>query len=101
VYRKSDEYNINLIPDNDSRGFTKFDDIDGFKLRELRNRNIKFSKKNRQNLNYPYINSNNPDDNTLYKISLGKCNSWIELYPIASQIYILFGIGVNLSGKKI
>ncbi|MDR2267226.1 MAG: hypothetical protein LBE09_06565 [Christensenellaceae bacterium] len=101
MYRKSDERKISLIPDIDSRGFTKFDDIDGFKLRELRNRNIKFNKENRQNLNYPYINSNNPDDNNFYKISLGKCDSWIELYPIASQIYIQFGIGVNLSGKKI
>ena len=85
VYSKSEDRDINLITDENG-SFRMFDDISGFELRELRNRNIKFNKENRPNLYYPfYIDVNNMDENKLYKITLNKSDGFIELYPKMSQ----------------
>ncbi|MCW1712587.1 MULTISPECIES: site-specific DNA-methyltransferase [Synergistaceae] len=85
VYRKSPSTGINLIEDSNNE-FTMNDDLGGFELRELRNRNIKFNKENRPNLYYPfYINPYEEDKYSLHPISLKKQNGWIELYPLASQ----------------
>ena len=63
-----------------------FDNLGGFELRELRNRNVKFNKENRPNLYYPfYINPNEEDEHSLHTISLDPMEGWIELYPLESQ----------------
>ena len=85
VYKKSEKTTINLISDKENN-FKLFDNIGGFELRELRNRNIKFNKENRPNLYYPfYINPLEKDSNGLFTISLEQKENWIELYPLASQ----------------
>ena len=85
VYQKSENASINLIH-NKEKNFKLFDNISGFELRELRNRNIKFNKDNRPNLYYPfYINEEVIDDNGLFEISLEKREGWYELFPLESQ----------------
>ena len=85
VYKKSPEAVINLIEDAENN-FKMFDNLGGFELRELRNRNIKFNKENRPNLYYPfYINPSSEDEHGLHEISLEHREGWIELYPLESQ----------------
>ena len=62
-------------------------DEDGrFKVRELRNRNIRFNNLNRPNLYYPiYVNPDEPDENNLHKVSLVKIDGWVEVFPLESQ----------------
>lgn len=85
VYRKSQQTALNLIEDPNNE-FKMFDELGGFELRELRNRNIKFNKENRPNLYYPfYINPEKEDKYGLHPISLVSQEGWIELYPLASQ----------------
>lgn len=85
VYKKSPETTINLIEDPDNN-FKMFDNLGGFELRELRNRNIKFNKENRPNLYYPfYIDPSSEDEHGLHEISLEPIDGWIELYPLESQ----------------
>lgn len=85
VYKKSPETTINLIEDPDNN-FKMFDNLGGFELRELRNRNIKFNKENRPNLYYPfYIDPSFEDEHGLHEISLEPITGWIELYPLESQ----------------
>ena len=85
AYRKSNECEINLIADSGSQ-FNLFDELGGFELRELRNRNIKFNKENRPNLYYPfYIDPFDEDEHGLHPISLEPIDGWIELYPLQSQ----------------
>ena len=87
VYKKSSATQINNIPEVDKK-FPFEDELGGFELRELRNRNIAFNSENRPNLYYPfYINPLNQDDNELFEISLEKKAGWIELYPKESQGY--------------
>lgn len=70
VYRKSESAELNLIEDKENE-FKLFDDLGGFELRELRNRNIKFNKENRPNLYYPFfVDPNTEDKNGLHPISL-------------------------------
>lgn len=85
VYSKTKESELYLIEDKES-SFKMFDDIGGFELRELRNRNIKFNNENRPNLYYPfYINENEIDEHGLFSISLQSIPGWKELYPAESQ----------------
>lgn len=85
VYKKSPEAIINLIDDPDNV-FPMSDELGGFELRELRNRNIKFNKENRPNLYYPfYINPNDADKDGLLTISLEPHEGWVELFPLESQ----------------
>ena len=85
AYRKSESFEMRLIP-GDSSEFPFHDEISGFELRELRNRNIKFNKENRRNLYYPfYINAHNPDENGLFEIDVEPHAGWTELYPLESQ----------------
>ena len=85
VYRKSPETTINLIEDSEN-SFKLFDDLGGFELRELRNRNIRFNKENRPNLYYPfYVEPSLSDEHGLHEISLEPKEGWIELYPLESQ----------------
>ena len=85
VYRKSEIAELNLIEDKENK-FKMFDNLGGFELRELRNRNIKFNKENRPNLYYPFfVNPNVEDKNGLHPISLESKDGWIELWPLESQ----------------
>lgn len=110
VYKRSDLCELNLINDENSE-FTMFDDIGGFELRELRNRNIKFNKENRPNLFYPfYINESKKDNNGLFDITIEPIKGWYELYPLESQgintvwrwgkIKSIENINVNIKAKK-
>lgn len=85
AYRKTEKCEINLIDDEDGE-FTQFDELGGFELRELRNRNIKFNKENRPNLYYPfYIDTTHKDEHNLYDISIEPKDGWFKLYPLESQ----------------
>lgn len=85
VYKKSSLASLNLIEDSEN-DFKMIDDLGGFELRELRNRNVKFNKENRPNLYYPfYINPNEKDEYDLHTISVEPVSGWIELYPLESQ----------------
>lgn len=85
IYRKSDALKINLIADEEGQ-FKMFDELGGFELRELRNRNVRFNVDNRPNLYYPfYIDTTTADENGLYKISLDWQLGWRELFPLESQ----------------
>ena len=87
VYKKSSATQINNIPEVNKK-FPFEDELGGFELRELRNRNIAFNSENQPNLYYPfYINPLNQDDNELFEISLEEKSGWVELYPKESQGY--------------
>ena len=84
VYSKS-VGQLNLIDDPD-KVFQYYDEIGGFNLMELRNRNVKFNSDNRPNLCYPfYVNPNNPDANNLLEISLEPREGFVEVYPAKSN----------------
>lgn len=110
VYARTDAYQLNLLIDN-KKEFDYKDEISGFDIRELRNRNTRFNDKNRPNLCYPfYINEENIDENGFYEISLDKKEGYIELYPLKSQgIQTVWrwgkpksqeNINVNIKAKK-
>jgi len=85
VYGKSDEVEINGLYDPD-KAFPYEDEVSGFEIRELRNRNTAFHIGNRPNLYYPfYVNPNKKDANGFFEISLEKKNGWIEVVPKESQ----------------
>ncbi|WP_066165473.1 site-specific DNA-methyltransferase [Aliarcobacter cryaerophilus] len=85
IYGKTNLSELNLIEDS-TKQFDYTDNLGGFNLMELRNRNIKFNDKNRPNLCYPfYVNLKNRDENGLYEISLDKQENYIEVYPLKSQ----------------
>ncbi|MCX8080101.1 MAG: site-specific DNA-methyltransferase [Bacteroidia bacterium] len=85
IYSRSNDYEINLI-DEAEKKFQYTDEIGGFNLVELRNRNIKFNNKNRPNLFYPfYVNPNNPDKFGLLEVSMEPLDGYIEVYPVISQ----------------
>ncbi|MFA9486372.1 MULTISPECIES: DNA methyltransferase [unclassified Moraxella] len=85
VYIKNFETEINEL-ENSEKIFPYSDEIGGFELRELRNRNIAFHKDNRPNLFYPfYVNENNKLDNDLLEISLEERSGFIPVYPKISQ----------------
>ncbi len=62
--------------------YTYFDKNGGFNLKGLRNRNVKsFNSKNRPNLRYPfYVNTNNPDENGLFEVSVELIDNWKEVF---------------------
>ena len=85
IYSKTDEFGLNLIEEKNKK-FQYEDEIGGFNLMELRNRNIKFNENNRPNLVYPfYVNPNNPDKNGLLEISLEDKEGFIKVLPTKSQ----------------
>ena len=109
VYTRGPLAEINDLNEPD-KVFPFEDNISGFELRELRNRNIAFNKENRPNLYYPfYINPNKKDNNGLYEISLSHQEGFIELYPKESQGYDTVwrwgrikseeNLNINIAGK--
>ena len=87
AYQKSDDAEIyGLVDHNKEFPFT--DEISGFEIRELRNRNITFHQGNRPNLHYPfYLNPDNVDENGFCEISLESKSGFIEILPKESQGY--------------
>lgn len=85
VYRKSQETLLNNLK-QPNKIFPYQDNISGFEMRELRNRNIAFNKENRPNLYYPfYVNENKRLDNDLFEISLSAIDNCKTIYPKMSQ----------------
>ena len=86
VYRKTLETELNSISVEVESSLPLTDEDGRFKVRELRNRNIRFNNLNRPNLYYPiYVNPDDPDENNLHKVSLVKIEGWVEVFPLESQ----------------
>lgn len=85
IYGKSINSELNELPKNVE--FKLFDDLGGFELRDLRNRNPKFNNENRPNLYYPiYIDTHSIDRNGFFEVLLTKKhNDDIEVYPLNSK----------------
>lgn len=58
-----------------------FDEIGGFNLKGLRNRNVKaFNSTNRPNLRYPfYVDINHPDQNNLFPVTTIANNNYVKV----------------------
>ncbi len=85
VYSKTSQYELYGITAKDKE-FPFKDEIGGFEIRELRNRNTAFNDKNRPNLLYPfYVNLNSIDENGFYEISLDEQKNWVKVLPAKSQ----------------
>ena len=85
IYTKTIETELNEL---EKKGeFKKFDSKGGYELRELRNRNPKFTKRNRPNLYYPFfINPNSIQKDNTCLISLEANDEFsIEVYPKNSK----------------
>ena len=111
VYTKgsSDDSLYNIADPN--KEFPYEDDIGGYEIRELRNRNTAFHIGNRPNLCYPfYVNPNKEVDNGFLEIALEPKEGFIEVMPAKSmgiQTVWRWGkerskdaLNVNLVGKK-
>ena len=85
IFSKSSNVEFNILNDPDKK-FKYNDEIGGFDLYELRNRNVDFNVSNRPNLYYPfYLNPNSVDENGLYEISLDQKKGFVEVYPQESK----------------
>ena len=85
VYKKAGDATFNLLTDPNKK-FQHYDDIGGYDLYELRNRNSDFNATNRPNLYYPFwVNPNNNIEGDLYEIDLSEHDGWIKFYPQESQ----------------
>ena len=85
VYSKESKTELNQIEEKNKK-FDYEDDLGGFNLMELRNRNILFNSKNRPNLCYPfYVNPTGIDASGLLEISLEKKQGFVEVMPLKSQ----------------
>ncbi|WP_016995178.1 site-specific DNA-methyltransferase [Lysinibacillus boronitolerans] len=83
VYCKnSATLNLNEI-EVDGAEYQYFDNVGGFNLKGLRNRNVQaFNSSNRPNLRYPfYVNISNPDKNGLCSVSTTPKAGWVEVLP--------------------
>lgn len=69
-----------------SKKFQYKDELGGYDLYELRNRNSDFNSDNRPNLYYPFwVNPNNEIEKSLFEIDLVEHEGWIKFYPQESQ----------------
>ena len=85
VYSKEPQTELNQLEEKDKK-FDYEDDLGGFNLMELRNRNILFNAENRPNLCYPfYVNPSGVDTEGLLEISLEKKAGFVEVMPLKSQ----------------
>ena len=111
VYLKNicDDALYSLVDKN--KEFPYQDDLGGFEVRELRNRNTTFNIGNRPNLCYPfYVNPNQTTDNEFLELSLEKKDGFVEVMPAKSmgiQTVWRWGkeksaknLNVNVVGKK-
>lgn len=86
VYSKSnEEYMLYKIIDQEKK-FPYEDQISGYEVRELRNRNTAFHVNNRPNLHYPfYVNPNQEIDNGFLELSLEPKEGFKEVFPAESM----------------
>jgi len=85
VYEKSELAELRRLYDP-NKEFPFQDEIGGFEIRELRNRNIAFNSANRPNLFYPfYLDPHSKDKDGFYQIGLAHYPGWIEVLPKESQ----------------
>ena len=85
IYSKTPRTELNELEEAD-KAFDYKDEIGGFNLMELRNRNIRFNVKNRPNLCYPfYVNPSSADADDLLEVSLEKQTGFVEVMPLKSQ----------------
>ncbi len=85
VYSKESQTALNQIAEK-NKNFNYEDELGGFNLMELRNRNILFNAQNRPNLFYPfYVNPVDEDAAGLLEISLERKQGFIEVMPLESQ----------------
>ena len=85
IYSKTPRTELNELEEAD-KAFDYRDEIGGFNLMELRNRNIRFNVKNRPNLCYPfYVNPSSADADDLLEVSLEKQTGFVEVMPLKSQ----------------
>lgn len=85
VFSRQPDIELNLVEDGEKK-FRYTDEVGGFDLMELRNRNVLFNDKNRPNLCYPfYVNPDEKDDNGLLEISLEPKPGFVEVMPAISQ----------------
>ena len=79
------EANIYRLNDSEKE-FPYSDNLGGYEIRELRNRNTAFHIGNRPNLCYPFfVNPKTIDENGFCEIDLEKHNDWVEVMPAKSQ----------------
>ena len=102
VYAKSSEYELYRL-EEPNKEFPFADDISGFEIRELRNRNIKFNDTNRPNLVYPFfVNSKKEDKNGFFEIGLEEKTGWVKVMPAKSQgIQTVWRWGKEKSAKEL
>ena len=83
VYARSIDYAIFNEIEVEGSAYQYEDEIGGFNLKGLRNRNvIAFNSSNRPNLRYPfYVDIHNPDKNGLCKVSTEKKDDYVEVMP--------------------
>ena len=85
VYSKESQTALNQIEEKNKK-FDYEDELGGFNLMELRNRNILFNAQNRPNLFYPfYVNPVDEDATGLLEISLERKQDFVEVMPLKSQ----------------
>jgi adenine-specific DNA-methyltransferase len=86
VYVKNtSQYELYRIKDK-TKQFPYEDEIGGYEVRELRNRNTAFNDQNRPNLCYPfYVNPSREIDNGFLEISLEPKEGFVEVYPAKSM----------------
>ena len=85
VYSKEAQTELNQIEEKNKK-FDYEDELGGFNLMELRNRNILFNAQNRPNLFYPfYVNPVDEDAAGLLEISLERKQGFVEVMPLKSQ----------------
>ena len=85
IYSKTPRIELNELEEA-GKAFDYTDEIGGFNLMELRNRNIRFNVKNRPNLCYPfYVNLSSADADDLLEVSLEKQTGFVEVMPLKSQ----------------
>ena len=82
VYAKNiDKIELNEIEVEGAK-YQYFDDLGGFNLKGLRNRNVRaFNSTNRPNLRYPfYVDADNPDSNGLCRVSTEYVDGYEEVW---------------------
>ena len=85
IYAREPQTELNQIEERDKK-FDYEDELGGFNLMELRNRNIIFNAGNRPNLCYPfYVNPNSADAQGLLGVSLESKAGLVEVMPLKSQ----------------
>ncbi|MDO4427094.1 MAG: site-specific DNA-methyltransferase, partial [Moraxella sp.] len=111
IYAKNElSYELYKVEDP-NKDFPFSDNIGGYEVRELRNRNTAFHEGNRPNLCYPfYVNPNKEIDNGFLEISLVPQEGFIEVMPAKSmgiQTVWRWGreksqanLNVNIVGKR-